>query len=490
MNWKPGKGTAFAVRQPSAEAMAKTVIMFAAPQIGKTGAYLHCCLAAREMIRPATHKVKINIYYLGLVKQKAFHRQAFESIRTFNQHISTWLEDQAARHKHSQVNGKKRSVDQSSQSNEKLILSGHDCYFYTELEEKKQDTIPPSSLRGLAAVFDKPCPLTAGHLRNLSSDIFLNAHSIIYIFTDSEREHLRRRSPDPIVLVSGPRPPRSQTSAEIRTLHQKYYKEDSQQLHTKFAQNLQLWTHYHDVIEQSQREKGLSITQRFTEVWYKKFIDTREEHSERETLKVGDMGCGRCQLAEKLLILVQDSANMDIRVVAGDYSAGSADAELTIEVHGVDHMIDSKSRQFGAEQKNMHATQWAGSSMQTLVFSLSLWGADRHMYIKEAHRVLRKRGDLFIIESKYRMGIDHSNYNNAAEVQRKCDEFAAEVVKRGFTYDREFNPAEFQTTPFICLLFCKTIAGNKEEGQRNQEAPLPFPKKDWQEDNSSVMTDD
>ena len=548
-NFEPSKRAAFALEQPSVEAMAKTVIMFAAPQIGKTGAYVHCCLTMREMIVPQHEaKLAINLCYKGQVKQKFFRiSDALATLEAFERSVRNWLDELVAAAPSNCSEGVDTSATQNNNSNKAnnsnndnrqqqpqplhlpqphtaptsfastspscpnaLLASvtmlarkrkadelnrteknrserAFDCYFHTErpellpaeLEEKRPDTI----VCGLAAVFDNPRQLTITHLQALAYIPALKAHSIIYIFTDTARDRMRQRVqlqlPQP--LPSLPRQPanRSPGSMEVAKLHRDYYQAESSQLHDRFTQHPELWAHYHDLIEQSQREKQLSITRQFARMWYKTLTDTEEERSQREMLQVGDMGCGRCQLAKTLLEIVRtDAGSTGVCVRAGSESAGATAALLTVHVLGVDHVTDDTSTRLGAVLGNMRDTGWKKGSMQVMVYCLSLWGADRHQYINEAHRVLKTKGELYIIESKYRMGIDHTLYQDPVEVRKKCDMFGAEVEKRGFLHARDFNPPEFFNTPFTCQLFYKSQQRNTNEMEANKEALLDFPAQD------------
>ena len=482
-DFTPRKTAAFAVSQPSAQAMTRTVIMFAAPQIGKTGAYLYCCLAARELISMSSHKLAINLAYRNQVTLQSFRRTKLNGLKPFLDEVNIWVQEQheekspplSLKRKLGQlIEGEGEVEHRAALGQESRVYS---CYFHCERadllpiewEEKVQD----ASKSGLAAVIDRPQLLTDRHLAALRDNPLLRTHSIIYVFGGDERDNMRSRLPCVPLLSTRPSP--SPIHTEMKQLHRKYYKENSEKLHRLFEERPELWTQYHNLIEESQADHGMSITQQFAQLWFSSVTDD-DEQSDNEVIEVGDMGCGRCQLAKELLHIVRSSSSGNVRVEAGQSRVGSDTAPFIIRVKGVDHQTDEKSTQLGAVRSNMRHTAWENNKLNVIVCCLSLWGSDRHTYIKEAYRVLKKDGKLFIVETKYRMDIDRRHVPE--EITKKCNQFALAICERGFAYLGEFMPEKFLGTRFVCQQFIKIKPDNRGRLIERQDSTLDFPSRD------------
>lgn len=148
----------------------------------------------------------------------------------------------------------------------------------------------------------------------------------------------------------------------------------------KITDNPELWFHYHQLFEEKKSTWELTPT---TEII--KYFKSRDG------LTIGDFGCGKAllqkELSDKHTIYSFDHYAYNKNVIACDFSKTPLD----------------------------------NNSLDVVVFSLSLMGNNLHEYIKEAHRVLKMDGKLFIYEST-------SRFNDINRFQRKLLQFGFDFI--------------------------------------------------------------
>ncbi len=148
----------------------------------------------------------------------------------------------------------------------------------------------------------------------------------------------------------------------------------------KITDNPELWFHYHQLFEEKKSTWELTPT---TEII--KYFKSRDG------LTIGDFGCGKAllqkELSDKHTIYSFDHYAYNKNVIACDFSKTPLD----------------------------------NNSLDVVVFSLSLMGNNLHEYIKEAHRVLKMDGKLFIYEST-------SRFNDINRFQRELLQFGFDFI--------------------------------------------------------------
>ena len=147
----------------------------------------------------------------------------------------------------------------------------------------------------------------------------------------------------------------------------------------KITDNPELWFHYHQLFEEKKSTWELTPTSEIIKYF-----------KSRDGLTIGDFGCGKALLQKEL-----------------------SDKHI---IHSFDHYAYNKN----VIACDFSKTPLDNNSLDVVVFSLSLMGNNLHEYIREAHRVLKMDGKLFIYEST-------SRFNDIQRFQR-------EILRFGFDY--------------------------------------------------------
>ena len=148
----------------------------------------------------------------------------------------------------------------------------------------------------------------------------------------------------------------------------------------KITDNPELWFHYHQLFEEKKSTWELTPT---TEII--KYFKSRDG------LTIGDFGCGKALLQKEL-----------------------SDKHI---IHSFDHYAYNKN----VIACDFSKTPLDNNSLDVVVFSLSLMGNNLHEYIREAHRVLKMDGKLFIYEST-------SRFNDIQRFQRELLQFGFDYI--------------------------------------------------------------
>jgi ribosomal RNA-processing protein 8 len=170
---------------------------------------------------------------------------------------------------------------------------------------------------------------------------------------------------------------RQRIQTELSQLHRTYKTLKSENLHTRFTENPELWHEYHTISEEN--EKSFPED----EIPRNRIIQELNKIQTRRTKLVVDMGCGKGDISKHFA--------SDPRFQFINYDHVSSNETITT--------CDISKL---PEEEN---------SVEICILSLAMWGSNNKQYITEAHRVLESGGKLYIIEPTKRWSEQDENGN-------------------------------------------------------------------------------
>jgi ribosomal RNA-processing protein 8 len=245
------------------------------------------------------------------------------------------------------------------------------------------------------------------------------------------RKHFKEAAPAPVPverkLVHIPDTKSSKSKVEsklsgarFRYLNQKLYESSSSEALAYFEQNPDDFCHYHAGFREQ------------TKVWPINPVDIFIERlgsklNSDKVVKIADMGCGEAKLASIL------ASNKSATVYSFDLAA-------------VNELVTVAS---------MTNVPLPNSSVDVVIFSLSLMNTDYTMALGEAYRILKPKGELWIAEVSSRL-----------DGPKGLEEFCQSLKIEGFTVSKR----DISSSVFIILYAMK---GKLPEGLRKQQRSVP-----------------
>jgi superfamily II DNA or RNA helicase len=156
--------------------------------------------------------------------------------------------------------------------------------------------------------------------------------------------------------------------SELSALLKTYKKFTSQNMQTIFKDDPKRWYHFHDVSGES--EKSI----RYEDIPRNRIIQELDEIEDKRTRCVVDMGCGKAQIADHFVI--------DTRFTFINYDHVSSKENVLVQ--------------------DISKTPLENGSVDICILCLAMWGSNCEDYVREARRILCRRGELFIIEPTLR----------------------------------------------------------------------------------------
>jgi ribosomal RNA-processing protein 8 len=172
---------------------------------------------------------------------------------------------------------------------------------------------------------------------------------------------------------------KQRTKSQMEILHQRYKTLSSTNLNKIFSDDSNLWNEYHEMSEQNEEsfpKEGIPRN---------RIIEELEKLKTKRTKTVVDMGCGRAQISKHF------TDKNDTRFQFINY----------------DHVSSNES----VISCDISNTPLEDDSVEIVILSLSMWGANCKSYIAEAHRILESNGLLYIIEATKRWSEEDENHN-------------------------------------------------------------------------------
>ena len=157
---------------------------------------------------------------------------------------------------------------------------------------------------------------------------------------------------------------RERVKSELSELHQRYKTLTSQNLHTEFNEQPELWHKYHEISEEN--EKSFPED----EIPRNRIIQELNKQTFKRTKKVVDMGCGKAQISQYF------SEDNRFQFINYDHIS-SNDTIISCDISNIPLEDDT---------------------VEICILSLAMWGSNCEDYIKEANRILESNGELYIIE--------------------------------------------------------------------------------------------
>lgn len=160
----------------------------------------------------------------------------------------------------------------------------------------------------------------------------------------------------------------TRNKSELSILHQHYKTLKSTNLGQKFQSNPEEWYHYHrisEINEQTFPEDGIPRN---------RIIQALSKIITNRSYRVVDMGCGKAQICQ--------------------YFA----CDKRFEFYNYDHVSCAPY----IDVCDISQIPLESNTIDICILSLAMWGSNCEDYLKEAHRILDRKGELFIIEATKR----------------------------------------------------------------------------------------
>lgn len=166
---------------------------------------------------------------------------------------------------------------------------------------------------------------------------------------------------------------------DFSRMNREWNNSKSSTTHEKIKNNPDIWRHYHQMFEENKKAWTVVPTSELIKYF-----------KARDGLEIGDFGCGKALLHENL-------------------------SEKHI-VHSFDHHAINKN----VTACDISKTPLNNKQLDVAIYSLSLMGINIADYIKEANRVLKLDGRLFIVEASIRF--------------KDIDQFKRQLIQFGFDH--------------------------------------------------------
>ena len=199
------------------------------------------------------------------------------------------------------------------------------------------------------------------------------------------------------------------TLSKISQLHKTYKTMNSSHLHNLFQQDKTKWHEYHKIAQANEEtfdEESIPRNQIIR--------DLSNIKGKRERIVV-DMGCGMKHVANHF------EANEDNKFIFKNYDHVSIDESV--------------------ESCDISSLPLENDSVEICILCLAMWGSNCASYVKEAHRVLESRGQLYIIEATKRWT------SNMSDESCFGDKLKQLVISKGFHIRKEVIN---KFTYFVC----------------------------------------
>ena len=194
---------------------------------------------------------------------------------------------------------------------------------------------------------------------------------------------------------------RQRVHSELSQLHKVYKTLKSENLHTRFNEESELWHKYHEISEDN--EKSFPED----EIPRNRIIQAVNKIQTKRTKLVVDMGCGKGQISQhfasdqRFQFINYDHVSSNDTIVSCDISS------LPLE----------------------------DTSVEICILSLAMWGSNCHQYITQAHRVLESGGKLYIIEPTKRWSEQDANGNivpgkESIKLQTLLEETGFQIIEQ------------------------------------------------------------
>jgi ribosomal RNA-processing protein 8 len=194
---------------------------------------------------------------------------------------------------------------------------------------------------------------------------------------------------------------RQRVHSELSQLHKVYKTLKSENLHTRFNEESELWHKYHEISEDN--EKSFPED----EIPRNRIIQAVNKIQTKRTKLVVDMGCGKGQISQHFA--------SDQRFQFMNYDHVSSN----------DTIVSCDISQLPLEE----------TSVEICILSLAMWGSNCHQYITEAHRVLESGCKLYIIEPTKRWSEQDANGNivpgkESIKLQTLLEETGFQIIEQ------------------------------------------------------------
>jgi ribosomal RNA-processing protein 8 len=179
--------------------------------------------------------------------------------------------------------------------------------------------------------------------------------------------------------------------SQLSELHKIYKSMNSENLHKKFNENLELWNDYHTISEKNEE----SFPEE--EIPRNRIIQELNKIKVNRKKIVVDLGCGKAHISKKF--------KNDSRFEFMNYDHISFDSSV--------------------ECCDISAVPLEENSVEIAILCLSMWGSNCKSYISEVYRILETCGKLYIIEPTKR-------WTSISEYDQPADKLKSLLIENGF----------------------------------------------------------